>query len=66
MPMDIAAALNGMKYESATPNIIDTVNVTLYDGEGGRCLDNNQLGTGSIRKVRLICMYIHALMLFLG
>lgn len=63
MPMDIEAALNGMKYESATPNIIDTVNITLYDGEGGSCLDNNQLGSGSIRKVRFlykcIDMYVY-------
>ena len=39
---DVAeAALNGLRYESITPNVIDNVTVTVYDGQGGQCLNNN-------------------------
>ena len=49
MPSNIEAALNGLVYRSLEPNILDTINITLYDGENGDCLDISQLGTGSSR-----------------
>lgn len=49
-PSDALAALNGLTYLNTQPNINDAVTVTIYDGEGGFCLDNSQQGTGSIRS----------------
>ena len=49
MPTDIEAALNGLIYKSVKPNIVDMINISLYDGQGGNCLDVSLLGTGSTR-----------------
>ena len=49
MPVDIEAALNGLIYKSVKSNIVDVINITLYDGQGGNCLDVSLLGTGSTR-----------------
>jgi hypothetical protein len=49
IPADIQSALNGMTYINPTPRVIDMINITLFDGAGGNCLDNSQLGPGSIR-----------------
>jgi len=55
-PSDIQLALNGMKYVSTNPGL-DNVNITLYDGSGGKCIDftnanikSNGLGSKSIQK----------------
>lgn len=48
-PSAALAALNGMNYRSTKPNIIDVVNITIYDGEGGECLDNSQQSDSSVR-----------------
>ena len=55
-PSDIQLALNGMKYVSTKPGL-DNVNITLYDGSGGKCIDftnanikSNGLGSKSIQK----------------
>jgi len=48
-PADVARALNGLTYLSVHPHTTDLLNVTLYDGAGGACLDNAQLGPGSVR-----------------
>ena len=42
-PADIAAALNGLTYMSTRPHTSDLINVTLYDGAGGACLDDAQV-----------------------
>ena len=49
-PLDALSALNGLTYINTQPNIQDTVTVTIYDGEGGFCLDNSQQGSGSVRS----------------
>ena len=49
MPSAIMAALNGMTYVSTSAQYLDTINITLFDGAGGLCLDNSQLGPGSVR-----------------
>ena len=49
MPVDIEAAINGLIYKSVKSNIVDVINITLYDGQGGNCLDDSLLGTGSTR-----------------
>ena len=48
-PAAIAAVLNGMQYSNPNPNVIDIVNITLSDGEGGNCLDNSLQSAGSLR-----------------
>ena len=49
MPGDIQSALNGMTYVSTSASYMDIINITLYDGAGGLCLDNSQLGSSSVR-----------------
>lgn len=55
-PSDLELALNGMKYVSTNPGL-DTVNITLYDGSGGNCIDftnkalqNKGFGSRSIQR----------------
>ena len=50
MPSAIMSALNGLTYVSTSARHLDTINVTLYDGAGGLCLDDSQLGPGSLRR----------------
>jgi len=49
-PSAALAALNGMTYRSTKPNIIDVINITIFDGEGGECLDNRQQSALSTRQ----------------
>ena len=49
-PSAALAALNGMTYRSTKANIIDIVNITIFDGEGGECLDNKQQSALSTRR----------------
>lgn len=49
MPSDIQAALNGLTVQSLTPNIIDTVNITIYDGEDGNCIPEKLMTKTSYR-----------------
>jgi hypothetical protein len=49
-PQNIMNALNGMTYQSSKALVTDTVNITIYDGVGGECLDNSALGSGSVRS----------------
>lgn len=48
MPSDVNLALNGMSYESVLEDLVDVINITIYDGIGGQCLDTSVLSTGSI------------------
>ena len=49
-PSDVLIALNGLTYINTQPNIVDIIKISIYDGEGGDCLDTSQLNTGSIRS----------------
>ena len=49
MPSDIQAALNGLTIQSLTPNIVDTVNITIFDGENGHCISSDLLAKTSYR-----------------
>jgi hypothetical protein len=40
-PAQAALALNGLMYESVKPNVRDVITITLHDGAGGNCLDDN-------------------------
>lgn len=48
-PSAALAALNGMTYLSTKPNILDIVNITIYDGKDGKCLDDSQQSAYSLR-----------------
>lgn len=39
-PEDVQLALNGMKYQTHVPYTLDSVNITLYDGSEGACLED--------------------------
>ena len=54
MPANIESALNGLLFTSINYNTLDTVNITLYDGSGGSCLNNTLLGPGSYRPTCFI------------
>jgi len=56
-PAAIEAALNGLKYVSLLPNIVDVINITLYDGVGDHCFTNTILGAA--RSVRSSCYARH-------
>lgn len=43
-PDVIENALNGMRYQSAYPNYMDNITVTLFDGVGGECLPAAAVG----------------------
>ena len=49
MPSDIQAALNGLTIQSLTPNIVDTVNITIFDGANGNCISSASLSKTSYR-----------------
>ena len=49
MPSDIQAALNGLTVQSLTPNIVDTVNITIFDGEDGNCIPEKSMTKTSYR-----------------
>ena len=49
MPSDVQAALNGLTVQSLTPNIVDTVNITIYDGEDGNCIPSSLMTKTSYR-----------------
>ena len=42
------SALNGLTYRSTREEIWDNITLSVYDGAGGNCLDNNQ-GSASLR-----------------
>jgi len=42
-PSVLERAINGMTYYSFRGNVQDTINITIYDGEGGECLDRSLL-----------------------
>ena len=49
MPSDIQAALNGLSIRSLVPNIVDTINITIYDGENSNCIPSKLLPNTSYR-----------------
>ena len=49
MPSDIQAALNGLSIRSLVPNIVDTINITIYDGENNNCIPSKLLPNTSYR-----------------
>ena len=49
MPSDVQAALNGLSVRSLVPNIVDTINITIYNGENGNCIPSKLLPNTSYR-----------------
>lgn len=43
-------ALDGMVYQSMVSNIVDSINITVFDGANGDCLDEAKFKPGSIRE----------------
>jgi hypothetical protein len=53
-PSDVKMALDGLKYQTYTPAVKDTVIITIYDGAGGQCLASQKFKGKSARPGCLI------------
>jgi len=48
-PYDANDILKQLKYTNLEPNIIDTITVSVFDGSGGLCIDEEDHTTPSVR-----------------
>jgi len=58
VPSDVALVLNGLTYYNNKANLVDTINITLFDGIGTDCLTKTQLGARSIYDGCYVTNYV--------
>lgn len=49
-PSHAQMALNGMVYQSVISDVLDTINITVFDGVNGDCLSETKFLSGSMRQ----------------